>query len=86
MKKTFEPKKGEEGLVIAASIGRRQVDVDEDGGPVFDREPGEVFEVGGEQNPWPYSTDNPNEIALLEAHDQVKHGSPKASSKKKGDK
>ena len=79
-KKTYRPKADAEGLTLTANIGRHQVDVDEGGNAVFDREPGEVFEV----SKWPYTTENPAEIAYLDEHDKVTdRPAPKATADKK---
>ena len=33
---------------------------------------GEAFSVGGEENPWPYTTEDTCEQAFLDAHSTVK--------------
>lgn len=47
--------------------------VNKDGEIEFSRKPGEPFEVGTEETPWPYATDDPGEQALLDAHPSVRH-------------
>ena len=69
--RAYEPKAGVEGLVIETFIPIRE-SVGESGEIEFDREPGESFVVGDEATPWPYTTDNAHEQAVLDGHPLVK--------------
>lgn len=77
--KTFRPRAdvGDE-LVITAALPRAEIGVDDNGNAVFNREPGEVFEV----REWPYTTSDPQEISYLSSHQMVTDRPPPQSAPK----